>query len=605
MARISEETIRRVAEATDIVALISSYFPLKRAGSNYRALCPFHNEKTPSFMVTPARQSFRCFGCGAGGGVFRFVMDYEHLPFAEAVRRLAARAGVAIVEESGGTAADDRAHYRRRRLLALHAEASAWFHQNLLESPEAAAARAYVARRGLGSETIATWKIGYAPNSWDALLGMLQEKKFTREEMAQSGLTSSREGEEQAGRGRLYARFRGRLMFPINNDYGEVIAFSGRLLDEDAKAAKYVNSPETALFTKGRVLFALDKSKRALIEAGEAIVCEGQIDAIRVFEAGVKNVIAPQGTAFTPEQARLLSRFVSSVILCFDSDKAGQEASSRSLPALLENGLSVRIARLPEGSDPDSMIQERGVGEFRTLVAQAPDFFDYAVGRARAAGVLESPSRTAAVTKKLGGWIALIKDPVARDAVIGRASAQLGVSLESIRAQMRQAGPTGSSTSRLSQENAPAEEPPLLLSEAMKTLCRHALMDADSRAWLAENGAECASQLEEGGILLEKIVGFPGALESPAEVAAFAATLDSRLERAWAALDTTKTREDLLSATVEYWRGLELLPLKALLESAKARLRDPALSPNDRLHLQQEVVDLNHRLRQASSHPPA
>ena len=274
MSRISEETIQRVAEANDIVEVIASYFPLKRAGTSWRALCPFHREKTPSFHVNPQRQSYHCFGCGAGGTVFRFVMDYEHLDFPSAVRRLAQRAGVPVLEEAGSEE-DDRRHALRKRLLALHAEAAAWFHNNLLKMPAAREARNYLKTRGISVEIAKSWLLGYAPDSRDALMDFLHEKHFSGEEIAQSGLAAGRDeqySQPNVQTPQLYARFRGRVMFPIRNDYGEVIAFSGRVLDPGAKAAKYVNSPETPLFTKGRVLYGLDKSKRALIEANTAIV---------------------------------------------------------------------------------------------------------------------------------------------------------------------------------------------------------------------------------------------------------------------------------------------------------------------------------------------
>ena len=286
MGLISEETIQRVSDANDIVDLISSYFPLKRAGTSFRAICPFHREKSPSFHVNPARQNYHCFGCGAGGGVLRFVMEYEHLDFPSAVRRLAQRAGIPIVEEDA-TSEDHRKHSLRQRLLALHAEASAWFHDQLLKSPDASQARDYLKSRALNSTIAKSWQLGFAPASWDALLTHLRGRRFSSEEIAQSGLASSKD-EGSNSSSALYSRFRNRVMFPIRNDYGEVIAFSGRILEADAKAAKYVNSPETPLFSKGRVLYGLDKTKRDLIEKNAAIVCEGQIDLISTFEAGIE-----------------------------------------------------------------------------------------------------------------------------------------------------------------------------------------------------------------------------------------------------------------------------------------------------------------------------
>ena len=297
MSRIAEESIQLIADATDIVELIGSYFPLKRAGTSFRALCPFHKEKSPSFHVNPSRQSFHCFGCGAGGGVFRFVMDYEHLDFPAAVRRLAQRAGIVLTEENDPQEQSRR--NQRSRLLELHREAAAWFHAQLLRTREASHARDYLKHRGLTKEIAVPWQLGYAPAGWDHLREWAYGKGFTRDELLQGGLLTAKEGDQRGG----YDRFRDRLMFPIRNDYGEVVAFSGRILSESQKEAKYVNSPETPISSKGRVLFGLDKSKRALIDAGEAIVLEGQIDLISAFEHGVTNVTAPQGTAFTVEQA--------------------------------------------------------------------------------------------------------------------------------------------------------------------------------------------------------------------------------------------------------------------------------------------------------------
>ena len=247
MGLISEETIQRVSDANDIVDLIGSYFPLKRAGTSFRALCPFHREKSPSFHVNPARQNYHCFGCGAGGGVLRFVMEYEHLDFPSAVRRLAQRAGIPIVEEAA-TSEDHQKHSLRQRLLALHAEAATWFHDQLLKSPDASQARDYLKSRALNSTIAKSWQLGFAPASWDALLTHLRGRRFSSEEIIQSGLASSKDEGSNSGNA-IYSRFRNRVMFPIRNDYGEVIAFSGRILEADAKAAKYVNSPETPLFT--------------------------------------------------------------------------------------------------------------------------------------------------------------------------------------------------------------------------------------------------------------------------------------------------------------------------------------------------------------------
>src|SRR5437764_8746309 len=330
MGTIPSETIEQIAAANDIVEVISSYFPLKRAGANFKALCPFHQEKTPSFHVSPQRQTFHCFGCGVGGSVFRFVMDYEHVDFPSAVRKLAARVGIPVIEERGPIGADDQVE-ARHILLQLHGEATAWFHENLIKREFAEPARKYLKQRGITGEIAKRWQLGYAPDEWDAFGGWARAQGYDTRELITGGVLKTKDENETHRRQSAYDRFRDRIMFPICNDIGEVIAFSGRLLKDEEGAAKYLNSPETPLFRKGNVLFGLHKSKRALIEANCAIVCEGQLDLISLFEAGIANVVAPQGTAFTETQARTLKRFVNEVVLCFDADRAGRQAGDRSL----------------------------------------------------------------------------------------------------------------------------------------------------------------------------------------------------------------------------------------------------------------------------------
>jgi DNA primase len=631
VARISEETVQRVAEANDIVEVIGSYFPLKRAGASWRALCPFHREKTPSFHVNPQRQSYHCFGCGAGGTVFRFVMDYEHVDFPSAVRRLAQRAGIPVVEEAGSVAEDHR-HALRKRLLALHAEAAAWFHENLFKAPAAQSARAYLTSRGISTEIARSWQLGYAPESRDSLLEYLRGKQFSIEEITQGGLASPREDERDQSSAsaiqRLFPRFRGRVMFPIRNDYGEVIAFSGRVLDPDAKAAKYVNSPETPLFTKGRVLYGLDKSKRALIEANAAIVCEGQIDLISAFEAGVQNVIAPQGTAFTPEQARLLRRFVESVILCFDSDQAGQKAIGRSLPALLECGLEVRVASLPEGEDPDSLIRAKGVDRFREIINGAPGFFEHALQHLAQRGNLDDPSAKAAAARRLGPYVAAIKDPVLREATTKRICRRLGITETSFSPHLK-----SSQIASAPEVTETAQSSPIPLTEGFRQLCRLALMHPESRGWLASQLPLPRDLMDQGGKLLVTILRSPLPLENPASLATFISRLDKAEEVTLAQLDLSRMPADPLRLAKEHWNGLfaqqlqeKNLQAKAFLEDrthsgktsainlqilqdnierAKSRLQDTSLETSERKGLEEvvgnltkQILDLQSRLNE-------
>ena len=587
MGFISEETIQRVSESTDIVDLIGSYFPLKRAGTSYRAVCPFHREKTPSFHVTPARQSFHCFGCGAGGGALRFVMDYEHVDFPSAVRRLAQRAGIPIVE-SESTEAESQMHSLRQRLLALHVEASAWFHRNLLKSPDAAHARDYLKSRGISADIAKSWQLGYAPDSWEKLLEHLRAGRFTENEMKESGLMSWK---EEDPRSRLYSRFRDRVMFPIRNDYGEVIAFSGRILQADAKGGKYVNSPETPLFTKGRVLYGLDKTKRDLIDKNTAIVCEGQLDLISAYEAGIRHVIAPQGTAFTPDQARLLRRFVETVLLCFDSDTAGRKATSSSLPSLLSQGLNVKVVVLPAGEDPDSLIRQQGSQAFLERVESALDYFDHSLDEAIRSGEANDPTGKSKLVRRIGPPLALVQDAVQREATLGRLATRLGIPQSTIRAVMK-APKTDIAQNPTPEESGPVPEK-ITLSAGMHMLCQIALSSGDVREWLRAQAP--AAGFEPGGNLVDKI-----ARENFADgtiPATLFANLSAAEERTLSAFDTRRRIPDPLPRAQSTWQGLVVQQLMQKIDGLKSRSAEPSLSGEEREKIQKQIIDLTIRVK--------
>lgn len=590
MPLIAEETIQRVAEANDIVEVVQSYFPLRRAGTSWVALCPFHQEKSPSFHVNPQRQSFHCFGCGKGGSVLGFVMEYEHLDFPSAVRKLAQRAGVPIIEEEGSPEEDAR-HRLRKRLLAMHAEAAAWFHLNLLKSPSAQIARDYLKSRGITGEVAKSWQLGFAPDSWDDLPNLLREKKFSVEEILQSGLTSSRE-EEGSRSANFYSRFRGRVMFPIRNDYGEVVAFSGRVLDPEAKGAKYVNSPETEIFKKGKVLYGLDKSKRALIAEKTAIVCEGQLDLISAFESGVQNVIAPQGTAFTTEQARLLNRFVETVILCFDSDRAGQEAVAKSLPALLDCGLDVRVARLPEGEDPDSLIRGQGPEAFREVVGHAANFFDHAMDLLSERGLLNDPAGKSSAARRLGPYVAMIKDQVLREATASNICARLGIAETAFRQHLK---PPSSQPAPTTDDATPAVEA-ISLSEGIRQLCRFSIFSPEVREWLAAQTYPAPVELGAGGEVLELILKSSLALEEPSARAAFLGNLSEAEQKTVNSLDLDRTQNISLPQAQNFWFGMAAATVKNQSDAAKAQLNQSNLSIDDRNRLQTEVAKLQKQI---------
>ena len=605
MGTIPSETIEQIAAANDIVEVIGSYFPLKRAGTNFKALCPFHQEKTPSFTVSPSRQTFHCFGCGTGGSVFRFVMDYEHTDFPSAVRKLAARAGITVVEKSRGRAADDEERQRelRQRLLKLHAEAAQWFHENLIKREVGKAAREYLRSRAITVEIAKRWQLGYAPDEWDAFGSWARARDYDVRDLIASGLVKVKDDSDSTGSQRSvsaqgaarstasYDRFRGRIMFPICNDVGEVIAFSGRLLQDEEGAAKYLNSPETALFRKGSVLFGLDKSKRALIEADCAVVCEGQLDLISLFESGITNVVAPQGTAFTEAQARILKRFVNEVVLCFDADAAGQKAAERSLDALLQNDLIVRVAEMPADEDPDSLIRREGKTAFEKRIADARDFFDYWIERETANVDLNSLSAKMEVARTLAETVSHVHDPVMRGEVISKISARLAVSALAfgglVPKQVRK-GPSEVTTERRQQLVPPND---------IALLCILALRSEEAHQFLrAQSWREVLSQLPST-YFLERILESEVRPNDSASLSAFLASLEPEEEDIISGWLHLKTPPNSVAVP---WLRLRQAALRHQLDIAKDRIRLPELSTGDTINLQKQILDLQEQLHELS-----
>jgi DNA primase len=359
---VSKQVLEDIRFRNDIADVIGSYFQLQRTGSTFKALCPFHKEKSPSFHVNVQRQIFHCFGCGAGGDVFGFIMKYEGIDFMMAVRMLAERAHIRLeIDEAAGSDTSEKAV-----LYKLHAELAEFYQRVLNESKLAQPAREYCASRNLDEDIRKGFLIGYAPNRWDTVLKWADKYKHPYPLLETAGLLARPSSPD--ARVEYYDRFRNRLMFAIRDEQGRVIAFSGRVLNPEAKEAKYVNSPETPIFQKGRVLYALDKARKSIVDAREAIVCEGQIDVIRCHQAGFTNAVAAQGTAFTEDHVRTLRRYADSVILMFDSDRAGQEAAIRAAGTFMSAGVAVRVASVPPGEDPDSFIRKHGAEAFRGIL---------------------------------------------------------------------------------------------------------------------------------------------------------------------------------------------------------------------------------------------
>jgi len=609
MGTIPSETIEQIAAANDIAEVIGSYFPLKRAGVNFKALCPFHQEKTPSFMVSPSRQTFHCFGCGAGGSVFRFVMDYEHIDFPSAVRKLGARAGITIVEKSRGSGGDDeeRQDELRQRLLKLHAEAAQWFHENLIKREVGDAARKYLGARGITVQIAKGWQLGYAPDEWNAFGSWARERGYELRDLIASGLIKTKDESDGPNALRAahatasYDRFRGRIMFPICNDVGEVIAFSGRLLKDEQGAAKYLNSPETALFRKGSVLFGLHKSKRGLIEANCAVVCEGQLDLISLFEAGITNVVAPQGTAFTDNQARILKRFVSEVVLCFDADTAGQKAAERSLDALLQNDLVVRVAEMPAGEDPDSLVRREGKEAFEKRITGARDFFDYWLERETTGSDLGSLGTKMQVARRLAETVSRVRDPLMRGEIMSKVSARLGVPAQNFEALVsKQRGHEAVfGRERPSETHATGTMAPAPRHD-IAMLCLLALRDEAARDFLRQqNWREILAHVPDAEILAH-ILESDLRPDDPASLNVFMVTLSPAEERLVSSWLLQKMPEKAGAMVEQWWLGIRQTVLRRQLDVATNRIKLPELSAGDIVNLQKQILDLQEQLHELS-----
>ena len=387
---IPQHIIDEIKSRIDLAELISSCgVDVRRAGADYKACCPFHHEKTPSFIIHPNQGYYHCFGCGEKGNAFTFLMKREGLGFVEAVKRLARQCGVAIEEE------EDPLAGMRNRLYKLHAELAEFFHRCLKVAKEAEAARAYLVRRKLTDEVVERFCIGYAPVSYEALEKWARKYGFTADEMDAAGVLLK----SKHANGRPYNRFAGRLMFTIRDRAGRPVAFSGRILTNDKKVAKYVNSPETPVFKKSNILFAFDQAAANIVKAPhrEAIVCEGQIDVIRCHACGFTTAVASQGTAFTAEHVQILKKCADSVVLVFDADGAGQKAAIRTGGEFLAAQIPVRVATLPDGEDPDSLLRDKGPAAFRACLENAESITQFQVRTLRAKE--ERPDTIDAVTR--------------------------------------------------------------------------------------------------------------------------------------------------------------------------------------------------------------
>ncbi|WP_263373383.1 DNA primase [Granulicella aggregans] len=473
---MADNFAQTVKQQADIVKIVGDYVKLRKTGAqNYTGLCPFHKEKTGSFSVNAAHNYFYCFGCHEKGDVFTFVMKLENVSFPEAVRAVATKCGIPLPKREFNSPEEARDAGIRRQLIDLHEAATQYFEAQL-KSPEAARAREYLTGRGVTPETIAKFRIGYAPDDFNHMRETMR-KHFAEDVLRASGLFSAKE-QEDGTQGTMYARFRKRITFPIANEQGKTIAFTARALedvdDKGRPIAKYMNSPETPLYTKGQVLFNLDKAKAPMRELDFALLVEGQMDCISVYMAGVKNVLATSGTAFTEMQIRLLSRFTKRVVVNFDPDAAGSNAAEKSIAMLTEEEFDVRVVTLEGGLDPDRYVREHGVQEYMAALRGAKRHSDYLIDRARQ----QFPARTADAKVKAMNFllphIRRMPNRIQRDEFAADAAQKLGIDSALLRQELKQAA-----AARLESVPQFRQEP---ISENEKILLRALVLGEDDPA---------------------------------------------------------------------------------------------------------------------------
>lgn len=406
--RISENKIEEIRSAADIVDVISEFVQLRKRGKNFIGLCPFHTEKTPSFTVSEDKQIFHCFGCHAGGNVFKFLMDYEKISFIEAVQEVAERVGINLEFEEDVSGKESE----QEILYEINVQAARYFSDNLLNSTEGEIARKYFHERKIKPQTMRSFGLGYSFNGWENFVEFAKSQKIDLERAVQLGLIGQQKD------GRLFDKFSDRIIFPIFSANGRVIAFAGRILESRETSAKYLNSPESLIYVKGRVLYGLSFSKDEIRKLDKAILVEGYMDLISLYQSGIKNVVAVSGTALTEDQVQLLSRYTKNVVLLFDADTAGIKASMRSIELLLKQDMEVKISTLPSGEDPDSYINKYGKEDFDELIQKAQNFLEYQTAYYESQRYFEDHNKTAEAIRELVKLLALIDDELKRNLLL-------------------------------------------------------------------------------------------------------------------------------------------------------------------------------------------
>ncbi len=607
MARITQECVARIKDSADIVELLGKYLQLRRAGNSWKACCPFHSEKTPSFHVNPARQTFHCFGCGVGGDALKFIMMFENLDYPTALRRLADMNGIPVIEEEENP---EMARQRRMRARVVEANtlATDYYHRKLCRDAGAAHVREYLKKRGFGIEIARAWQLGWAPPEFGELAQIARSRNMDDRLLAEAYLL----GRGQRG---LYPVFRDRLMFPIHNVRGEVVGFSGRIIVEGQDPRKYVNTADTAAFHKGELLFGLYKATGPIGKAGMCVVvCEGQLDVIACHEkADIRNAVAGLGTAFTDEHARILRKYAKKAILCYDGDNAGIKASEKTFRKLAAAGLEVYHASLPAGEDPDSLIGSRGPEALREAIDTARPYLEVRVGQELTLIQGDANAR-AALIPRMADLAAEITDRNRRDVAVADLATRLNTGLESLRESVE-----GIIRSRkTSPQAAPAEpqwEPgeeeeftgndmvqevpvrviPITLHRAIHDTLFLAAVNAEAQAMLLERIEELQEPIRwlSGGVVLQRFMECP---PTPGDDDAWQSFIFQLPPEQAAALrhfeHTPVDIPDVPSTVDSTCANAALAAIKAHVDQLRSQVSAPGISWEQATALMQEMNEL-------------
>lgn len=569
--RFEDEFIEKIKDSTDIVAVVGEYVQLKKAGSSWKGLCPFHREKSPSFIVSPNRGSFHCFGCGKGGNVLTFLMAVENLPFPEAVKTLAQKAGIPLPKVEHDEATDERER-ERARIWAIN-ESAAKFFQAHLNSAEGSSARAYLQKRGLSESDCLALGLGWAPAGWETLKHAALKSGYKPEEMVVAGLLVKNEE-----KGSIYDKFRDRVIFPVRDTFGRILAFGGRIMGDGEP--KYLNSPETIVFKKGECLYLLDAAREKIREKGTTLVVEGYFDAIALHLHGFQNAVATLGTALTRDHARLLKRYAPEVVVLYDADAAGQAAAKRGIEPLLSEGLRTRVLTLPDAKDPDEYLQKHPKEDLAALVENAPDFFRWRAAGLKPSLVGQPRENVFRALGELTPLIARLPDEASIQAACSAVESELGLDnrslLEIVNSDRRKGARTAAKNERMAGP-APGETPPPVIQREdpyqRKELQFLALLAGDGGKFIPWAKEEMVSQHFE----------------------------DEELRGLFEALPPVESGAESLRKAP----ALEQVFLEMEAEPSKFRNREPLLAEISaslkRRALKKRVADLNLSLRNAES----